>query len=115
MNTSDRAVRRYTASHLKLADHLYDLVLSGVKTSTIRYGFVFIINELVPLRSGERSLKVRVLSLDYSKTFGSLTDADAHKDGFTSLPQLRSEMLRFYPQITDSDPVTVFHFTRVDQ
>jgi hypothetical protein len=108
--SSTRSVRRYTASQFKLIDRFFELVLSGEKTSTIRYGFVFVTNELLPLCSGARRLFIRILKIDYTKTFASLRDEDAVSDGFQSVEQLRSELLRFYPHIQPEDPVTIFHF-----
>ncbi len=107
-------VRRYTASELKLAGHLFDLVIKGTKTSTIRYGFVFVSNECLRLCSSGKAVTVRILAVDYSKTLGSLTEADAQQDGFATLVQLQSEMKRFYPEIVEGDPVTIFRFAKVE-
>ena len=111
-SAADRSVRRYTASHLNLTNELFDLVLTGTKTSTIRLGLVFVANEYLTLRAGGRTLTVRILAVDYSKTFGSLTEADAQQDGFGSITELKDTIKQFYPQITDQDRITILRFVK---
>lgn len=113
-SAADRPVRRYTASHLNLTNELFDLVLAGTKTSTIRLGFVFVANEYLTLQAGGRTLTVRMQAVDYSKTFGSLSELDAREDGFGSLLELRNAIKQFYPRIVDQDTMTILRFVKVD-
>jgi hypothetical protein len=103
-------VKRYVATQLRLADRFFDLVLSGKKTSTIRYGLVFFTKDRLLLRSNKQSLPIRLLKLDYSKTFGDLNDEDAYRDGFGTLDELKAELKRFYGDVPSDYPMTVIHF-----
>jgi hypothetical protein len=103
-------IKRYVATQLKLADRFFDLVLSYKKTSTIRYGFVFFNNERLQLRSNARSSAIRLLKIDYSKTFGDLNEEDAQRDGFQTLEQLKAELRAFYGDVSIDYPMTIIHF-----
>jgi len=103
-------VRKYVAKQIKLADKFFDFVLSGKKTSTIRYGLVFFTDDRLILLSNKRSLSIRLLKVDYSKTFGELNDEDAYRDGFSTLDELKIELKRFYGDIPPDYPITIIHF-----
>ena len=105
-----RQIKKYVASRIKLADRFFDLVLAGSKTSTIRYGLVFFSDNKIPLISNNKTVNIRILKLDYSKTFGELDENDAKRDGFTSLLELRDELQRIYPDINNDDPITIIYF-----
>ena len=109
-----RHQRKYVARRIKLTDSLLGLVIQGKKTSTIRYGTVFIAHEHVPLVSDKRIVTVKVTRVEHSKTYGELDDNDARRDGFHSVSELSARLERFYPNILPSDPVTIIHFTKVD-
>jgi len=103
-------IKRYVASQLRLADRFFDLVLSGKKTSTIRYGLVFFNNEKLQLRSNARTVSIRLVKIDYSKMFGDLNEEDALGDGFQTLNQLKSELRGFYGDVPLEYPMTIIHF-----
>jgi hypothetical protein len=92
-------VRKVRASSLKLVDSFIDLVLSGVKTTTIRQGIVFIDGNTIPLISESRTIWVKILRVDHTKTLGDLTEADAILDGFESLVDLQRQLEKFYGEI----------------
>jgi hypothetical protein len=103
-------IKKYVATQIKLVDRFFDLVLSGKKTSTIRYGLVFFTNDHLQLRSNKQSLPIRLLKIDYSKTFGDLNEEDAFRDGFSTLDELKTELRRFYGDVPPDYPMTVIHF-----
>jgi hypothetical protein len=106
--------RKYVAKRIKLLDEFIDLVLDGKKVSTIRYGFVFITDVLMPLVSERRELIVKILSIDYSKCYGDLDEKDARNDGFNSLNDLKRQINKIYPYINEKDPITIINFKKVD-
>ena len=105
----------YIAKNLRLSEEYFDLVLSGRKTSTIRRNYVLVNNLIIPLISVKRKVLIRILKLDYNKTFSDLTDEDARKDGFTSADELRSKLKEFYPDISNDYPMTITHFKVEDK
>jgi hypothetical protein len=105
----------YIAGNLRLSEKYFDLVLCGRKTSTIRKKHVLFNSLFVPLISGERKALIRILKLDYSKTFSDLNDEDARKDGFSSAYELSSKLKKFYPDISADCPMTIIHFKVEDK
>lgn len=103
-------VKKYSTKTIRLLDKFMDLVISGKKTSTIRYGLVFISDSPVALMSRKRTIMVDVTHLDYSKRYKDLTEKDAHADGFESLESLKREIEKFYPQISQDDQITIIRF-----
>ena len=69
----------------------------------------------IPLISSKRTVYIRILKLDYSKTFSELDDIDARRDGFESKDELKSVIKKFYKDISDDNPVTIIHFLTEDK
>lgn len=108
-------IRRYTANNLKLIDKFHSLILKKIKTSTIRLGYVFFINEIIEIKfQAEQDIKVRLLSVDYSKCLKDLTDIDAQKDGFNDVNELKEELLLFYNAIDDNTQFTIVNFKLIE-
>lgn len=105
-------VKKYIAKRIKLLDRFLDLVIQGRKTSTIRYGLVFVTDNYIPLVSSKRTVVVRITKIDYSKNYGDLDEKDAKEDGFNSLSELKSQLERFYPNISADDPITIISFVK---
>ena len=59
--------------------------------------------------AGTDRLRVLVTDLDV-KPFNTLSTLDAQRDGFDTLAELQRALHRFYPDITQSDPVTIIGF-----
>jgi len=105
-------VKKYVARRIKLLDHFINLVIQGKKTSTIRYGLVFVTNNYIPLVSNNRTVMVRITNIDYSKKYGDLDEKDAQQDGFNSLLEMKEQLERFYPNISVNDPLTIISFVK---
>jgi ASC-1-like (ASCH) protein len=90
------------------ADYV-SLVRAGKKRSTVRKGIRKIESTLADLVAGKYRLRVLVTDLDV-KPFGTLSASDAERDGFETLADLQHALHRFYPDITQSDPVTIIGF-----
>ena len=103
-------VKKYSTKTIRLLDRFVDLVINGKKTSTIRYGFVFISDNPVTFMSKKRKIQVFVTQVDYSKCYKDLTDEDARTDGFYSLEALKKEIENFYPNIKPNDQITIIKF-----
>jgi hypothetical protein len=102
------------ASELPLHSDFIPLVREGKKQSTVRKGVRKIDSSLADLVAGDYRLRVLVTDLNV-KPFAALTVADAQRDGFETLPELKSALRRFYPDISPSDPVTVIGFTALGE
>lgn len=103
-------IKKYTTNKIKILDKFLEAVIRGDKKSTIRYGLVFITENPITLASRNRSEKVKITKVDYSKVYGDLTEEDAKADGFETLGELKETLKRFYPGISDNDPLTIFFF-----
>ena len=107
-------IRSYTANYLKLIDKFYYKVLSIEKSSTIRMGYVFFINEVLTLKFETKpDLLVKITKLDYSKKLINLTDKDAIMDGFENLHELNAELFKFYPDINPDTQFTIVYFNLI--
>ena len=104
-------VRKYVAKSISLKDIYYDLVLAKKKTSTIRYGYVLFNDIETTLTFGSKpTLNVVIKKLDYSKTYGTIDNKDAEKDGYKSLEELKNDIKKYYPEIKEDSPLTIIHF-----
>lgn len=107
--------RRYTANNLRLIDKFYSMVISKTKTSTIRLGYVFFVNEILTLKfSSQPDLNVRIAKIDYSKCLKDIKDEDAKKDGFENFKELYTELIKFYPNIDKNTQFTIVHFDIIE-
>jgi hypothetical protein len=103
-------MRKKRVTELLLEDSFIDLIISGQKKSTVRFGFVFPEDNILKLLSSNRSVDVELTMVNYSVTFGSLNQDDAINDGFKSLEELKNVLKGFYPSISDNDQMTILHF-----
>lgn len=99
-------------TNFPLAREFLTLVRLGRKTSTIRRGIRNPGLGPAVLTSGIDKVPVVITGVRHIK-FNSLTEADARSDGFDSLSELDAVLRRFYPGMTETDPVTVVYFTTV--
>jgi uncharacterized protein YqfB (UPF0267 family) len=102
---------------------LYDQYLAwlreGRKVTTIRYrkgGVELPASDVLPLyetrdygvrQPDQQAESVRVLSIRYQR-FGELTEEDARRDGFGSLPEMLAAFREIYPNLGARDWVTVY-------
>ena len=94
---------------LDLADKFLPLVFDGRKRTTVRKGQRTIKKGPALLRSEEQTLPIKIVGKHYKK-YSELTREDAVRDGFNSLQELRDALHEFYPDLADSDTVTVVEF-----
>jgi hypothetical protein len=99
-------------AELPLHPDFMPLVREGKKRSTVRKGVRRIESSLVDLIAGSERLRVLVTDLDV-KPFRLLLAADARRDGFETLAELEAALRHFYPNISQSDPVTIIGFTPI--
>ena len=85
------------------------LVRAGKKRSTVRKGVRRIESTLADLVAGTDRLRVLVTDLDV-KPYNALSTLDAQRDGFETLADLQRALHHFYPDIAQSDPVTIIGF-----
>lgn len=105
-------IKKYVAKRIKLLDPFLDLVIQSKKTSTIRYGLVFVTDNYIPLVSSKRTVMVKITKIDYSKKYGDLDEKNAQQDGFSALSELKTQLERFYPNISADDPITIIYFVK---
>ena len=105
--------KKYIAKKFRVLDKYIDLILTGLKKSTIRYGIVLVKDKFVTIESNKREIIVKISKIDYSKLFDDLDEKDAVNDGFKSLSELREKLKTFYPQISTDDPITIINFEKV--
>lgn len=86
---------------------LADLVVRGLKSTTIRLGRLRLSHRVLTLHGGGRDVaKVEVTGVKYKKV-RDLTDEDARRDGFESLEALLEALKRMYKGLDPDDTVTI--------
>ncbi len=94
---------------MRLLPEYINAIREGHKTTTIRLGKRSISTSTLILESDIDSIEVQVTSI-YHKKFQNLTKADAQKDGFTTLQELKTALSMFYPNIKPNAIVTLIEF-----
>ncbi|MEM1608187.1 MAG: ASCH domain-containing protein, partial [Ignisphaera sp.] len=88
-----------------------DLILSGLKTTTIRLGRVVPKSKEVIIHSGGRPVAKAVIEGVEYKRVGELSDEDAKRDGYQSVDELIKSLERIYKtKISSNDIVTIIRF-----
>jgi hypothetical protein len=99
--------RVFLRRHLMLSRKYADLLLNGVKKSTIRLGYVIPKYDEVIVHSGGRPIaKAKIIGVEYKK-LSELTDEDARLDGFSNVSELLKELERMYGSLHQDDIVTI--------
>ena len=91
-----------------------DLLRAGKKKCTVRIGTVSVASDELLMSDGRHSIPIRVLRIDHTRNFSELTDQDAIAEGFLDKEELRTDLKKYYPKISDDDLVTVIYFERAD-
>lgn len=103
--------RRYTASDLRLVDQFYPLILNKTKTSTIRLGYVFFVKKTLTFKfENKPDLIVKIKCINYNNCLKDLNEKDANNDGFNNLTELKTALLKFYPNCNENSQFTIVHF-----
>lgn len=101
---------KFLGRHVMIKGEYIDLILRGLKTSTIRLGKVKPKYDEVILHGGGRPIaKVRIKRV-VRKKVKELTDADAIKDGFKCLEELLAALRKTYGDVRADDYVTIIEF-----
>jgi len=94
---------------ITIAEEFVDPILRGRKVTTIRRGFrKYPIGPGV-MRSGAFDIPVDITDVQF-KTFHDLTQADAIRDGLSTIEALKSTLYRFYPDLSGNDTFTIVEF-----
>jgi len=101
---------KFIGRHLMVKGEYVDLILKGVKKSTIRLGIIKPkYNEIMIHGGGKPIALAKITNVKY-KRINELTDEDARKDGFPSLKVLLKELKKSYGEIRPNDIVTIIEF-----
>lgn len=87
---------------------------AGRKMCTIRLGTAAVASKHIDLTDGSSRLKVEVTRTDTSKKFGQMGMEEAQGEGFSSIAELRSDLMRYYRDLDDEKAVTVIWFVPAD-
>lgn len=95
------------------ASKFLDMIDEGKKTTTVRRGVREYAPGVYDLYNPAKSVHgfIHITGTEVTK-FGMLTDEVAKTDGFESVEELKNELLSFYPELTDDDPVTIVHIEK---
>lgn len=102
----------FGATVLRLALAYLPDVRSGRKRTTIRKGRFSVGPGPLILSAGKEFEMVNVTGCR-TVAFGSLTEDDAHAEGMTGLEELRRALSRHFPNLSDTNLVTVVAFERL--
>ncbi len=88
-----------------------ELIIKGLKTTTIRLGKVVPKSKEIIIHSGGKPIAKAVIeSVEYKKV-GELTDEDAKRDGYQTVDELLESLEKIYKtKISSSDVVTIIRF-----
>ncbi|SRR5258708_27588347 len=98
---------------IKISREDMALLRAGKKKCTIRMGNASVSRPEINVSDGRISVLVRITGIDSSRTFGQLTDEDAHAEGFSTRDELISDLRKYYPRAGPDDQVTVISFEPV--
>ncbi len=84
-------------------------ILAGTQTSTTRKGVRTLPVGPATLVYGTKQIPVEITHLTRVK-FGDLSDADARSGGMSSADELKASLMKYNPNLLDSDDMTVIHF-----
>lgn len=101
--------RKSAAQTLSISTKYLPAIRSGRKCTTIRRGRPSISKGLLLLTSRTDVVPVNVTQVK-STRFKSLTEENAHKDGFRNLSELKIALLKHYPNLSDNSWVTIVSF-----
>lgn len=101
---------------LKFNKKYYQPILTGLKTQTLRksnkkYKENQIIKAIFPGTDKECYLKI--INTGY-KQFKYLTEEDAKKEGYQSLNELKTDLLKIYPRLDNLTRLYYYQFKIVD-
>jgi hypothetical protein len=91
-----------------------ELLRAGKKKCTVRLGTVSVASEALLMSDGHRSVEIRVLKVDTSRSFAELTDQDALAEGFRDREELRKDLKKYYPGVAETDLVSVIYFEQAN-
>ena len=98
------------AVELELATRYFPWVRNGTKTLTVRRGHLEYPVGPASFHDEEgNSCAIDILEVRYS-TFKDLQEGHARADGFRDLKELKEALLTHYPNIIESDEVTMIRF-----
>ena len=112
MDSADHVPKKvkFIGRHLMVKGEYVDLILKGVKRTTIRLGIIKPkYNEIMIHGGGKPIALAKITNVEY-KRINELTDEDARKDGFPSLKVLLKELKKSYGEIRPNDIVTIIEF-----
>ena len=89
------------------------LLRSGKKTCTVRVGNASVASPEIMMSDGRTNARIRIVSVDNSRTFAELSLQDALAEGFSSTEELAKDLRKYYPRVQPSDPITVIYFEMV--
>ncbi|MEM4576476.1 MAG: ASCH domain-containing protein [Candidatus Nezhaarchaeales archaeon] len=110
MGSPNKGKLSFFGRHIMMKKEFADLVLAGVKTTTIRLGIVKPKRRRVILHGGGKVLAELEISDVKVKRVCDLTDEDARQDGFQDKNQLLQNLKEIYGSISPSDKVTIIKF-----
>ena len=98
---------------IKLADDFFPAVANGGKRLTIRKGVrQYTLGAAKFEATGGTHEPVQVFICELSCSFlVDVSDEDARADGFKNAGDLAGGLRRFYPDLKDTDMVTLVHFS----
>ena len=96
---------------ISFADQYLPMLASKEKTTTVRDGVRFYPPGFYNAFNNNKTkcLLIRVTKTEITK-YGSLDDTRAATDGFDSAEQLKKELLKYYPYLTNNSPMTTVFF-----
>jgi len=107
---NNKGRKKFIGRHLMVKGEYVDLILKGIKKTTIRLGMVTPKYKEIIVHGGGRPVAVVKIVNIRHKRIRELTEEDAKKDGFPSVKILLKELRKSYGDIKPDDIVTIIEF-----
>ena len=105
---------KYIRGHIMVKKEFAELILKGVKTSTIRLGKVVPKSKEIIIHSGGRPIAKAIIENVEYKRVKDLTNEDAKCDGYNSVEELLKSLEKLYnTKVKDTDIITIIRFKLV--
>jgi hypothetical protein len=99
---------------IEISNDDFHLAKQGKKKCTIRLGRVKLLGENFFLLHGANKIKIKVIQIDDTRVFGSLTDEDAQLEGFQAKEELINDLQQYYGKLDRLQPISIIYFETIN-
>ncbi|NAZ13775.1 MAG: ASCH domain-containing protein [Desulfurococcales archaeon] len=104
-------VKKFIGRNLMVRRKYGEMILKGIKTSTIRIGYIVPKKKEIIIHSGGKPIAKALIEEVLYKKLSELNDEDARREGFRNVKELIKELRKIYGRKLDKDQIfTIIRF-----